>query len=150
MLRLSADDRTFLQEARVARLATASAAARPHLIPVCFVFDGMCLYTAIDAKPKRGDPRRLRRLQNLHENPWAALLVDHYAEDWTALRYLLATGPAEVLEAGPERDAAVALLREKYPQYRAMPGFGDGPVIRLLPEHVVSWQASPPGAGRTP
>lgn len=127
----------------MARLATASAAGRPHLVPVCFVFDGTCLYTAIDSKPKRGDPRRLRRLENLRENPWAALLVDHYAEDWAALRYLLATGPAEILEAGPERDAAVALLREKYPQYRAMPGFGDGPVIRLLPARIASWQASP-------
>ncbi len=129
----------------MARLATASAAGRPHVVPVCFVYDGTRLYTAIDAKPKRADPRRLRRLQNLRENPWAALLVDHYTEDWTALRYVLATGPAEILEAGPERDGAVALLREKYPQYRSMAGFGDGPVIRLLPERIACWQASPRG-----
>jgi hypothetical protein len=69
-------------------------------------------------------------------------VVDHYEEDWPRLRYLLLRGRAEILEAGPDRERALALLREKYPQYRTMPGFGAGPVIRLIPERVQSWRAA--------
>jgi PPOX class probable F420-dependent enzyme len=145
---LSSADHDLLRQARVARLATASAAGRPHVVPVCFVFDGACLYSAIDSKPKRGDPRALRRLRNLRENDRAALLVDHYEEDWDRLRYLLVHCRAEILEAGPERERALGLLREKYPQYRAMAGFGDGPVIRLIPERAAGWSAAPPQSPR--
>jgi PPOX class probable F420-dependent enzyme len=127
----------------VAHLATASAIGHPHVIPVCFVCDGARLYSAIDPKPKRGDPRRLRRLQNLQENLHAAFLVDQYDEDWTRLRYLLIHCTAEILETGSDRERALALLREKYSQYRSMPGFGDGPVIRLAPQRVTRWSAAP-------
>ncbi len=142
MLRLTPDDRAFLQEARVGHLATASAAGEPHVIPVCFAFDEAAVYSAIDAKPKRVDARRLRRLENIRENPRASLVVDRYAEDWRLLRYLLLRGRAEILGAGPDHAHALALLREKYPQYRSMPGFGAGPVIRLIPDTVRSWAAA--------
>ncbi len=139
---LSPEDRAFLLQSRVGHLATASGAGEPHVIPVCFVFDGAAVYSAIDAKPKRVEPRRLRRLENIRENPRASLVVDHYEEEWRRLRYLLLRGRAEILEAGPDREHALALLREKYPQYRTMPGFGAGPVIRLIPEKVQSWHAA--------
>ncbi len=139
---LSPDDQAFLHNARVAHLATASRDGHPHVIPVCFVSDGSFLYSAIDAKPKRGDARHLRRLQNLRQNPHAALLVDHYEEDWTRLRYLLIHCTAEILETGPGRERALALLRDKYPQYRAMPGFAEAPVIRLTPLRAVAWCAA--------
>jgi PPOX class probable F420-dependent enzyme len=142
MIALSSADDDFLRRARVARLATTSAAGHPHVVPVCFIFDGACLYSAIDPKPKRGDPRGLRRLRNLRENDRAALLVDHYEEDWGRLRYLLIHCRAEILEGGPDRERALGLLREKYPQYGAMPGFGDGPVIRLVPERAARWSAA--------
>jgi PPOX class probable F420-dependent enzyme len=147
MVELSSEDRAFLHQARVGRLATASGDGRPHVIPVCFVFDGACVYSAIDAKPKRVEPRRLRRLQNIRENPQASLVVDHYEEEWARLRYLLVSGRAEILESGPDRERALALLREKYPQYHAMAGFGEGPVIRLVADRVASWRASTPASG---
>ncbi|MBI4840759.1 MAG: TIGR03668 family PPOX class F420-dependent oxidoreductase [candidate division NC10 bacterium] len=150
MLDIAAEDRAFLHRARVARLASASAEGEPHVIPVCFVFDGTCLYSAIDSKPKRVAIPRLRRLQNLQANPRASLVVDHYEEDWARLRYILVTGRAEILEAGPDRDRALALLREKYPQYRAMADFGQGPVIRLIPDRVRSWRGGSPAPGGTP
>ncbi len=142
MLSISPDDRAFLHQARVGRLATASAEGEPHVIPVCFVFDGTCLYSAIDAKPKRVAVPRLRRLLNLRANPRASLVVDHYDEDWARLRYVLVIGRAEILEAGPDRERALTFLREKYPQYRDMANFGQGPVIRITPERVVGWRAS--------
>jgi len=144
MLDISPADRAFLQQARVGRLATASGDGDPHVIPVCFVFDGTHLYSAIDAKPKRVAAPRLRRLQNLRANPRASFLVDHYDEDWTRLRYVLVTGRAEILDTGPDRERAVALLREKYPQYRDMADFGQGPVIRLTPGRVASWRGGAP------
>jgi PPOX class probable F420-dependent enzyme len=145
-LTLSPEDRIFLEEARVGRLATASADGVPHVIPVCFVFDGTCVYSAIDAKPKRVAAPRLRRLQNIQANPRASLLVDRYDEDWTRLRYILVFGRAEILGGGSARERGLALLREKYPQYRTMPDFGQGPVIRLTPERVASWRGSAPNS----
>jgi PPOX class probable F420-dependent enzyme len=149
MLDISPEDRAFLHQARVGRLATASAAGEPHVVPVCFVFDGKHVYSAIDSKPKRVAAARLRRLQNLRENPRASLVVDFYDEDWTRLRYVLVTGRAETLEAGQDRERALDMLREKYPQYQAMRDYGQGPVIRLAPERIVSWRGAPP-ATRVP
>jgi len=136
------EDRAFLHQARVGHLATASADGEPHVIPVCFVFDGTCLYSPIDTKPKRVAATRLRRLQNLRANPRVSLVVDHYEEDWGRLRYVLITGRGDILEDGSERDRAHALLCEKYPQYRMMPGFGENPLVRIVPERVVTWRGA--------
>lgn len=144
MLSISPDDRAFLHQSRVGRLATASAVGEPHVVPVCFIFDGKHVYSAIDSKPKRVAAARLRRLQNLRENPRASLVVDSYDEDWSRLRFVLVMGRAEILETGQDRERALDMLREKYPQYQAMRDFGLGPVIRLTPERIVSWRGGPP------
>ncbi len=130
----------MLREARVARLATADARGQPHVIPVCFVVDGQAIYTAIDEKPKRTAPRRLRRVRNIEANPRIALIVDHYEEDWRRLRYTLVTGTAQIIDGGPDHARAIALLREKYPQYRAM-RLEDRPVLKISPRTVVTWAA---------
>ena len=147
MLSLSPADRAFLHQARVGHLATASADGVPHVVPVCFVFDGACVYSAIDAKPKRVSAPKLRRLQNIQANPRVSFLVDRYDEDWKRLRYVLIFGRAEILESGQDHERALTLLREKYAQYRTMSGFGQGPVIRLTPERVTSWSAGSAKAG---
>jgi len=144
MIDLSPEDLAFLRQARVAHLATASPAGEPHVIPVCFAFDGTHLFTAIDAKPKRVPLGRLRRVRNLRDNPRVSLVVDAYEEDWGRLRYVLIAGRGQVLDEGAERERGLGLLRKKYPQYRAMPELGRGPVIRITPDRVVSWRASPP------
>jgi len=38
----------MLKLARVARLATLDAKSRPHIVPVCFAYDGNLFYTAVD------------------------------------------------------------------------------------------------------
>jgi PPOX class probable F420-dependent enzyme len=123
--------------ARVARLATAGADGRPHLVPVCFAVDGDTIYSAVDEiKPKA--TMRLRRLANVAENPSVSLLVDHYDDDWSALWWVRADGRARVLEAAPD---AVALLVARYSQYRdAPPG---GPVLSVDVERWTGWSASP-------
>jgi len=130
----------MLREARVARLATADAGGQPHVVPVCFAVDGETIYTPLDEKPKRVAPRRLRRVRNIEANPRIALIVDHYEEDWRRLRFALVTGTARIIEDGPEHARAIALLREKYPQYRAM-RLEDRPVLVISPHKVVTWAA---------
>jgi len=130
----------MLREARVGRLATADAAARPLVVPVCFAFDGATLYSAVDDKPKR--TRRLRRLRNVAESPRAALLVDVWNEDWTRLAWVSVEGRADVLAGGADFIRALQLLREKYPQYRAMDLERDGAVLRLYAERVRAWRAA--------
>lgn len=129
----------FLSDARVARLATADVNGRPHAIPVCFAYDGENIYIVLDQKPKTTELTRLRRVRNILANPQAALVVDHYAEDWPELRYILVSCRAELL-TGDESEAAqaIALLRGKYRQYRAMELAGS-PVIKLTPLRFTAW-----------
>jgi len=132
----------MLRDARVARLATADAQGSPHVIPVCFVFDGHAIYTVVDEKPKRTSPRRLRRIRNIEVNPQVALVVDHYDEDWARLCYVLVSGLAQIIEDGPDHMHARALLLDKYPQYRTMRLDGR-PMIKITPRHIVAWAATP-------
>jgi PPOX class probable F420-dependent enzyme len=125
----------MLREARVARLSTASAAGAPHVVPVCFAFDGSEIWTPIDGKPKT--TRLLRRARNLAENPSACLLIDHYEEDWRELRWIAVHGRARLVEQAPA--AALRLLLEKYPQYGEVEV---GPeAIVLQPKRIVAWAA---------
>ena len=130
---------TFAAESRVARLATIDDAGHPHIVPVCYATDGRAYYSPIDAKPKRTPPDRLKRVRNIRANPQVALLIDHYEEDWARLRFLMVQGRAEVLSGGTEWRSARALLEAKYPQYRALPLPPEGPVIKIVPDHVVRW-----------
>ena len=89
--------RKKLKQARVARLATLDTKGGPHIVPVCFVYDGKAFYTAIDRKPKRVSPERLVRLQNIRAVSRVALLIDEYDEDWARLWYVLIRGSAELI-----------------------------------------------------
>ncbi len=130
--------RRFLAEQRVARLATADAAGRPHVVPICYALRGNTVYFTIDEKPKKRPGARLKRLANLRENPSAALVVDRYDEDWSRLGWLMVRGRAEVLEAGPEHDLAQAGLRARYPQLATM-RIEELPVVAVRVDRVVSW-----------
>jgi PPOX class probable F420-dependent enzyme len=109
------------------------------VVPVCYVYDGRAFYTPLDRKPKKGGGE-LARVRNIRANPEVALLVDHYAEDWAGLWYILVRGRGEILSSGEERKSAAELLRKKYPQYASrdlLPE--DAAVIRITPEKVISW-----------
>jgi PPOX class probable F420-dependent enzyme len=136
---LTTDELAFVSAQRSARLATSDAEGHPYVVPVCFAYDGERFYTPLDEKPKRADVGALRRVRNIRARGEAALLVDRYDDDWSRLGWVLAHGRAELLPPGHERHAvALRLLRERYPQYRAM-ALEDLPVIALTPEHVTSW-----------
>jgi PPOX class probable F420-dependent enzyme len=126
-----------LTSARVARLATTDPDGRPHLVPIVFALEGDTLYSAVDRKPKRS--KKLRRIENARERPDVTILVDHYDEDWQQLWWVRLRGRARVLDDGAERAHALALLQEKYPQYRSEPP--DGPVLAVDITDVRSWKA---------
>jgi PPOX class probable F420-dependent enzyme len=129
----------FVRAQRVARLATADGDGHPHVVPVCYAFDGARFYTPLDEKPKRVAGNELRRVRNIEARHEASLLVDQYDDDWSRLGYVLVHGRADVLM--PEDAAhthALVLLRERYLQYQTMK-LETHPVIVITPDHVVSW-----------
>ncbi len=122
-----------MAEEPVARLATTGDDRRPHIVPIMFtLIDGEHIVTAIDQKPK--STLDLRRLRNIAENPNVAVLCDHYADDWSRLWWVRADGTATVAGNGSARDAAIAALSAKYPQYRATPPHGPAILVE-----VTSW-----------
>lgn len=119
----------------VARLATSSPDAVPHIVPICFALAWPRLYFAIDSKPKRGVP--LRRIRNIQANPSVAVLFDHYEDDWSRLWWVRLDGIAVVLGPGPETVRALSLLAARYPPYRELPP--PGPVIAVEIGSLSRW-----------
>lgn len=131
--------RRFLEAGRVAHLATIGPGDVPHVVPVCYAVLNASLYVSIDEKPKRVD-RPLQRLRNIAAHPQVAVTVDRWDEDWTRLAWVMMRGAAEILQEGPEHDAAQERLRARYPQYRSM-DLAPLPVIALRIARVTGWGA---------
>ena len=111
----------FIQVQRVARLATADLYGHPHVVPVCYAYDGAHFYVPLDEKPKKVDESKLRRVRNILARHEASLLIDQYDDDWSRLGYVLVYGQAGLIQAGDALHAqALVLLRERYMQYRSM------------------------------
>ena len=126
--------------ARVARLATASATGRPHLVPIVFALVDDGLFTVIDAKPK-ASPTRLRRLDNIRVNPAVSVLVDHFDDDWRQLWWARADGTARIIDLpSAEATEPLAALTERYPQYLDTPP--PGPLIAITIDRWSGWSAA--------
>ena len=138
------DTRRFLEAHRVGHVATTGRDGAPHVMPVCYALDDAAVYFVADAKPKRRPARELERLRNLRANPRAALVVDHWDEDWTRLAWVLVRGPAAILENADAHAEALARLRARYPQYRAMPldDRAVHPIVRIEAASVRTWWAA--------
>ncbi|SNS42756.1 PPOX class probable F420-dependent enzyme, Rv0121 family [Actinomadura meyerae] len=130
--------RRLLATARVARLATVGEDGRPHLVPVTFAVHRGAVYTAVDHKPK--SRRDLRRLANIRANPRVALLADHYEDDWDRLWWVRVDGRAAVVDDPARMAEPVALLADRYAQYRDRPP--EGPVIAVTIDAWTGWSAS--------
>jgi PPOX class probable F420-dependent enzyme len=99
-----------------------------------FALDGDTLYSAVDKKPKRS--QTLRRIENARIRPDVTVLVDHYERDWSRLWWVRLRGRARVLDGGAEAERAIALLTEKYEQYRDAP-----PTPPVLALDVAEWRS---------
>ena len=124
-------------------MATVRSDGTPHVVPVTFAISNEMLVTAVDAKPKR--TTNLQRLRNVRTNPAVSIVVDHYADDWSALWWIRIDGLATVVEDdvavadAAERTAAIEALVAKYPQYQVTAPYG--PVIVLQPTRWTAWTA---------
>ncbi len=125
---------TLLDEIPVGHLAFHDEDGHPRVQPVTFARVGDAIVSAIDLKPKRGVPARIRRLQ---ADPRAALTVDRYDADWTKLAWVQVLGTVTI---EPVDEDALRALQHRYPVYREQPP--PGPLIRLSPERLLTWRAS--------
>jgi PPOX class probable F420-dependent enzyme len=129
-----------IEGARVARLATADAEGKPHIIPFVLAVEDDMIYSAVDAKAKRSTS--LRRLANIAANHRVAVLVDEYDDaDWSALWWARADGKARVLDAGSRHGLrAIELLVGRYEQYSTTRP--SGPVIAIDVDRWTGWEAA--------
>jgi PPOX class probable F420-dependent enzyme len=132
-MRLRRAHADFLARQRVAHVATASPAGRPHVVPVCLWVEGGRLYFA---SGKTG-----RKIRDLRANPEIAVSADDYTEAWDGLRGVVVQGTARI----HARNAAFRRIRrrlyQKYPQYptEAALGDGDSVVVEVTPRRVFAW-----------
>ena len=135
----------FIRQARVGILATVDEQGQPLSVPFCFAFDGECLYSPIDEKPKAAAPRELKRIRNIRANPRVSVVVHRYDdEDWSRLAHIIIQGRASVLTRGEThrkgRPAAA-------PEVLSVPRHGPGRTARYpRPGGAVH----PLGAGPSP
>ena len=133
---------TRLRSARVGRLATLTPDGKPHVVPFVFVVmdrgSATRLYWMVDEKPKRS--KELQRLRNIEHQPAVELVVDEYDEDWEALWWVRARGTARVVVETDERDAALGVLRAKYPQYESTDD--PGLIVAIEVETITGWEPS--------
>ena len=82
-------------------------------------------------------------MRDILERPEVAILVDHWDEEWQRLAWVRLAGVATVVAPGdsPDRSAAIAALRARYPQYGAH-DLETRPLIRVAVSAIVSWQAA--------
>jgi len=101
---------SFIAQAPVCRLATASSSGEPHVVPLCPVFDGNgTLYVDVGL--------RSRNAENVAANPAVEVVLDQYDNDWSSLKGVLLSCKAE--PAGrEEQEHAWQMIRQKYPQHK--------------------------------
>lgn len=106
----------FLNNTRVGRIATTDPCdGYPHIVPICFVFDGISFYTTLSKDSKR--------LRNIESGSNVSLLVDKYEErggEWLTLQGLLITCKVRLLNYYESRDLFMNgwhMLIRKYSQY---------------------------------
>ena len=109
------------------------------MVVVTFAVDADTIYTAVDQKPKSGT--NLKRLHNVGENPMVTMLADHYSDDWETLWWVRADGRAAILTDQQQMAPPLALLVNRYWQYRQAPP--TGPVLAVRVERWTGWTGAP-------
>ena len=109
---------TYLAKGKLGRLATIDSAGMPHVVPLGWRYNPELDTIDIGGR----DFARTRKFHNAQHNPNVALAVDDVLPPWRP-RCVLIRGRAEALAeaTGPDGEPA-------------------GPVIRLHPTEVISWE----------
>ena len=123
---------SFLDEVRMAHLATSSKSGKPHVSPIWYVYeDGVFYFTT-----------RLSRVKGRHvqSNPSVALSI---ATDQRPYRAVCAFGQATIVKEG--RDEWLKRISTRYGAKEAMNWLADATkqpgrvVFMLRPDRVLSW-----------
>ena len=132
-MRLTKDVAEFVRRERVCRVATAGADGRPHVVPVCHVFEKHRVYF--------GSGKKAGKVRNVEANAQIAVAVDVYTDAWNHLRGVLVQGPARIVRPGPEFRRLRKALYAKYPQYESDAALGDrdSVIVEVTPKHVYHW-----------
>jgi PPOX class probable F420-dependent enzyme len=134
-----AEQQARFAAAPVARLATVRPDGTPRLVPITFVLVDCLICSAVDeVKPKTST--RLARLADIERDPRVGVVVDHYADDWSALWWVRVDGTAAVHQEGELRERALAALAAKYPPYAEAPP--TGVLLVITPTRWAGWTAS--------
>jgi len=145
---LSRKEADFLLSERVARMATINTAnTSPHVVPVCFAFDGENIFTTLHAGSKR--------LKNIKDGSKTSVLIDKYVEEnneWKVLCGLLIYSNVKVLTYHENKDEFMHgwnLLIQKYPQYKhwASPDLTPKDsdkrrILKISPSKIIRWGLS--------
>jgi nitroimidazol reductase NimA-like FMN-containing flavoprotein (pyridoxamine 5'-phosphate oxidase superfamily) len=127
-MRFTARETAFLSKNEVCRLATASRDAEPHVVPVCYIFQGGYFYIATDYGTKK--------YKNVIENPRVALVVDVYNPH----KAVAVEGAVEVLERGEEFRRIREMFYRKFKWARDDPWEeGESPILKVKPLRKSSW-----------
>ena len=132
-MRLKSSLAKLIESERVCRVATASAAGVPHVVPVCHVLDDGKLYFASEIGA--------RKVRNLRENPRVTVTIDLYSDDWSNLKGVMIQGTATLVAKSPRFRKIRRLLYAKYPQYPDMSAIGerDSLIVEVTPRRAFSW-----------
>ncbi len=118
----------FLKRHELCRLATASKAGQPHVVPVIYALDGEDIVIAVDYGTKK--------LGNLRQNNRVALIVDDYRPNHA----VMVEGECQILERGQEYLRLLQILLDRFETYRRHPwGEGESPILKVRPTKAVAW-----------
>ena len=131
----------FILSLPLARLSTVTPSGLPHSVPICFALSGAdTIYTPIDSKPKTSSRKPLARITNIINNDEVVVLFDRYSEDWNKLGYVMVKGKASIVQNDHENLVAVALLKQRYIQYREQYYLPEDPtIIGVKVYDYISW-----------
>jgi len=135
----------FLFSEKVARMATLNSTTYfPHVVPICFAFDGNSIYTTLSVQSKR--------LKNIIADSKTSMLIDKYIEEnnqWKILCGLLMYGDAKILTYPEDKEEFMhgwKLLIQKYPQYKQWADLDLTPkdpdkrrIIKFSPLKIIRW-----------
>ena len=132
-MRLTKDVAEFIRRERVCRVATADSRGRPHVVPVCHVFEAGKIYF--------GSGKTAAKIRNLESNPRLAVAVDAYTDAWNHLRGVMVQGTAKLLASGPEFRRIRKALYAKFPQYPSDAALdeSDSCIVGVTPTHIYHW-----------
>ena len=126
---LTDDEVAFVTGRRLGRVATVSADATPHVVPVMYAFaDGAFWFSS--------DPAD-RKVRNLRANPRAALVSD---EPPPVKAGVMVSGPALLIEAGDLFERAQDHLQAAGAGGKRRMAPGEQVYVRLIPTEVAGWR----------